>query len=745
MRSLRLAGLTLRGLFADTPIKRAAVTAIVLVPLLYGALYLWAFWDPYGKLDRLPIALVNLDRPATVDGETVSAGADLVDELVDGNDVDWNLVAPQDAERGLRERRYYLSLTIPADFSASLASAKSDNPRRAELRVVAQESTNMLAAQIMSRVFAEVRAGAAASASKRYIDKMFIGFGDTHDGLIDASLGARDLRDGVEQARDGARELATGADSAHVGASRLAGGLTKLADGATKAASGSADLADGARTLAGGLAEANGGAAEVADGASQVATGSSQLTAALSSLAGGSSEIATAAETAKDGAARLSAGIDEASAGIGEAASRVGELHAGAEGVAAALRAYVAAHPEAASDPSFAEALGHATAVADGCQALAEGLEAAATGTVGLGQGARQLADGTSRLAGGTRELSAGIVLAENGSTRLSAATRALQAGTGKLATGVSAAEEGATGLAAGSSRLAAGTGGIASASVAAATGAAALADGNARLGTGARSLATGLHPAVDGAEELRSRLASASEDVPDYDAAKRSANAEMMSDPVSLSTAKRGEVPTYGTGFTPYFVPLALWVGALLVFFILKPLPDRAIASGANPLVCAVASYLPGAALGIAQAIILLAVVQLGLGLRPVNPLATYAFAVVTSLVFVAILQALNGAFGAVGKLISIVMLMLQLTSAGGTFPTQLIPSFFQAIHPFLPMSYVVAGLRQTISGGDLAVAAQSAASLIVFWLLALGVTTLSAWRRRTFTMERLHPSLAL
>ena len=68
------------------------MVAILLVPLLYGALYLWAFWDPYGKLDQMPVALVNLDRAVTVDGETLHAGADLADKLVDGHDVGWHLV-----------------------------------------------------------------------------------------------------------------------------------------------------------------------------------------------------------------------------------------------------------------------------------------------------------------------------------------------------------------------------------------------------------------------------------------------------------------------------------------------------------------------------------------------------------------------------------------------------------------------------------------------------------------------------
>ena len=83
--------------------------------------------------------------------------------------------------------------------------------------------------------------------------------------------------------------------------------------------------------------------------------------------------------------------------------------------------------------------------------------------------------------------------------------------------------------------------------------------------------------------------------------------------------------------------------------------------------------------------------------------------------------------------------------TSAGGTFPTQMIPSFFQAINPFLPMSYVVVGLRQTVSGGDMTTALQCALAIAAFRLGAFAITVLAARRKQTFTMEALHPSLSL
>lgn len=603
----------------------------------------------------------------------------------------------------------------------------------------------MLASQIMSRVFAEVRAGAAESASKRYIDKMFVGFSDAHGGLTEAALGARDLRDGLATARDGARKLASGTSTANNGGRALADGLGTLAGGASAAATGATSVATGTAALASGLGAAQSGATSVAGGLSQLASGTAHLSGALELLDSGSSTLATSAAALSAGSAQLSAGVADALGEVDDAASGASRVASGAAGVAQALHAYLAEHPEAAEDPRLAAAVSGADALKSGSAQLADGLASAAASAPALAAGARGVAAGASQLSAGAHTLSCGVAQAHAATVRLVCGASALATGASELATGVASAQMGAGTLAAGTARLAVGTRALASGSRDAASGADELAAGIGRIEEGAHTLSSGLRPAVSGAEDLRSGLTSGAAEVPDYNPAQRTANAEMMGNPVELSTTRSGEVPTYGTGFTPYFVPLALWVGALLTYFLIKPLPNRATASGANPLVTAMASYLPGAALGIAQAVILLAVVQFGLGLKPVNVLATYAFAVLTALVFIAILQMLNGAFGAVGKLISIVVLMLQLTSAGGTFPTQMIPSFFQALNPFLPMSYVVSGLRQTISGADMTAASHNAAALLTFGMIALAITTFAAWRKQTFTMERLHPSLSL
>ena len=158
MRSLNLAGIELRRLTGER-MARAALAVIALVPLLYGVLYLWAFWDPYTLLDKLPVALVNADKAVTVDGTRISAGDDLTDKLLERGTLGWHEVSLHDAEKGLADGRYYMALEIPEGFSANLGTANSAHPVRARLRVVDHESANMLATQIGGRVFTEQLSG----------------------------------------------------------------------------------------------------------------------------------------------------------------------------------------------------------------------------------------------------------------------------------------------------------------------------------------------------------------------------------------------------------------------------------------------------------------------------------------------------------------------------------------------------------------------------------------------------------
>ena len=745
MRSLNLAGIELRRLTGER-MARAALAVIALVPLLYGVLYLWAFWDPYTLLDKLPVALVNADKAVTVDGTRISAGDDLTDKLLERGTLGWHEVSLHDAEKGLADGRYYMALEIPEGFSANLGTANSAHPVRARLRVVDHESANMLATQIGGRVFTEVRAAAAASASRSYLDKIFVGFGDARGGLVDAAAGADDLASGLAEARDGSAALAAGERTAAAGASALAGGLAKLDDGAQAADGGARKVASGTESLSVGLGSARQGAAQVAAGADELAGGAGALAAGSEQLAAGGDTLAASAEKLASGASALEGGVNAAIARIGTAVDGSAQVRDGAAGVDGLLRAYVEAHPEAASDPVLAQALGTAAAVKAGSAQLAVGLADAKAKAPELSSGSAQVAGGAGALEAGARKLADGLAASSAGAQQLAGGAGALVAGSGRLAAGVSATARGSRKLAAGASTLSGGTRKLAAGTGDAASGASALAGGLARLDDGARTLASGLAPAASGSRELADGLTVGAAALPSFSAGERDANAEMMSDPVALETTRMNPVPNYGTGFAPYFIPLALWVGALMAYFIVRPLPERALAHGASARTAAFAGFWPAAGIGVVQAVVLIAVLQLGLGLDPVSPLALYSFAIVSALSFVAVLQFLSAALGsAIGKIASIVLLMLQLTSSAGTFPIETVPGFFQAINPLLPMTYVVSGLRQAISGGDLRALALNAAVLAGFGAAALLGTVLTACRRRVWTMERLRPVFEL
>lgn len=744
MRSFELVREEVARLFRK-PIMIIAVAVMTVIPLLYGALYLWAFWDPYGALDRIPIALVNLDRAAQADGEPITAGSDLVEQLLEKRVFDWRVVSAEEADRGVREGTYYGSLIIPRDFSSALAKADSDSPSRARLRVVLHESRNMIAAQIEGKVFGEVRKAASTSASKGYFDSVFLGFDEIREGLDDAAEGSEELADGLESAADGSRVLAAGAHQARDGGAELAEGMGKLGAGASTLASGTANAADGARALAAGAATLSGGASSLSSGASRLATGATALAGGLGELERGTTSLSVSAAALADGVGEVDAGITDIGTGLQTASAGAGELRIGASGVTQLLVAIAAKYPDVAADPLLQNATATAAAVASGTATLAESLNGAGAHLTVLASGAHQAAAGSRLLASGAASVSSATAQAHTGAAELALGATQLASGGAEVDAGTARLAAGASEAATGFARLADGSDTLAGKVSEAASGATALAEGLDDLRDGTADLADGLDDARKGSGELAEGVASGADDVPHYTETGRAARAEMMSDPVALDEAKLGKVSTYGTGFAPYFIPLALWVGMLIVFMLLAAVPETAARSGASSPVVAMTGMWPAIIIGLGQSVLLYAVLHFGLGLAPANPLATFGIIVLTAVVYAAIMQWLSAAFGPVGKLMGMVVLMLQLTSAAGTFPLETLPGFFRTISPFMPMTHAVAALRESVSGADAVVMAHEAWILALFGVAAFAGTAFSVRDVGSWSSKRLKPTIEL
>ncbi|WP_449385069.1 YhgE/Pip family protein [Cellulomonas soli] len=721
MLSLTSTGTELRR-FRRGTLPRLAVAAMVLVPLLYGALYLWAFWDPTGNMDRLPVALVNADEGATLGGETLHAGDDVTARLVESGDLQWVETDAQDAADGVADGTYYFALTVPANFSSDIASAGSDAPTAASLLVTYNDANSFLASTLGRTAMAQVQTAVRSTVGEQAVDKVLVGLGSARDGFAQASDGALTLSAASGTLSDGAHQVADGAVTAADGAAQLADGSTTLADGTDALASGAGQLATGASTLSSGAAKASTGAATLATGAGQLAT-------ATAGAATKSGDLAA-------GAAQVNAGVQELAASVKTTAAQSQALNSYLMTLTGSLTT-IAKSNQDAGDLATAGGISSAltqfqTSVAGLGLPTADAQKASLAKLTTLTGGAQQVADGSAALRDGLGTLS-------SKTAELSAGAAALSTGTSQVATGASQLAGASAALSSGATRLQNGTHTLAD-------GASQLAEGTGTLADGAAQVADGTDQVGDGAQTLADALADGAAQIPDDSQALRTDRAEVISAPVTVADEDMAKAEGFGEGFAPFFIPLALFVGALITWLLLRPLPTRALATPINGLRTAFSGYLPALALGVAQVAVMLGVIHYGVGLQMHTTLGTIGFTLLVAATFLAVQQALMALLGpAAGKVAVLALLMLQLASSGGTYPVETTPAFFRVVHPLLPMTYAVTGLRQVITGGIDARLWVSVAVLAAFLVGSLALTAWRAGRLRTWSMARLHPALEI
>ena len=648
-------------------LPRIALVTIILMPLLYGAMYLWAFWNPFGAVDRMPVALVNEDRGAVADGKPVRAGDQVARSLLDSGQLQLHEVSAQDAADGLAGGRYYFTITIPSGFSSAVTSPSGSDPTQASLRFEFNGANNYLATIIGQNAAREVLNQVNAGISEQSVTTVLTGLTDAGTGLIAAANGADRLNSGLVTADSGAHQLADGSAA--------------LADGLATASDGAAQLADGTRKLGSGIQTAIDPIIDVLGRFDGLDINPDEVGGAAEHLSASVRSTADRLAALNVDQARAAGIVDQAVATLSSSADpvmrEVGGFLAGAQGL---LRAQ-------GIDPTTDEGL---IRLRDGASRLEN-----------------ELADPTSKLR---------TFLADAVDGTLRQDVLALRSGVVQLETG---AQQLSTGLVA-------------------------LSDGGRQLASGAQRLADGTGELRDGSGELADKLREGSTQVPSWTSQQRSEVAKAVSSPVTLDLVNNNPAPTFGTGFAPFFLPLALFIGALIIWMLLTPLQPRPIINGLGAFRVVLASYWPALALAVCQVIVMYTVAHWGVGLKAHYPLATVAFLILIVATFLGIIQAFNAVFGvAVGRVATLAFLMLQLISAGGIYPVETTAKPFQLFHPADPMTYAVNGLRQLINGGideRLPIAIAVLAGVLA---LCLTASSWAARRNRQYTIERLHPPI--
>ena len=620
---------------------------------------------------------------------------------------------------------------------------------------------------------------------------------DGSEQLVDGSSrlieGQNKLADGSSQLADGAGTLNQGAGKVNDGAIKLADGSSTLANGASDAHNGASQLADGSAALANGTGSLKKGANDLAQGAQQVADGTHslknaldqdgvrQLPGTLTAMCQNLNSIDTSApsgdfgtdlsntvvsKVAEDTRQKLAPLVESGSISQETADAIVANINseqtksAVASANDQALKNHLAQHGQAGSDVlAKLQTLKNDNCVATGESAAAQKLSTLIDGVDKLDSGATAVAQGAGTLRDGITKLDSGAATLADGSAKLAD-------GTGKVADGASTLNNGAAQLAGGTGELKNGTGNLHNGAQQLADGEKEAVDGQNKLHEGATTLQDGSSQLADGAGKLNSStgqiadgtgqlkdgtgqlstgLQNGTRQIPNLNEEQQKDVASVMSSPVELEHSSLANGRNYGEGMGPFFMCLALWIGGLMLVQTLRPLNNRALASKAPTARIILGSWLPFGLIGIAQAVLMFAAVKFGLGFQMAHPWLAFLFLCFVATIFTLFIHGVVVFFGSPGKLIALIIMILQLITAGGTMPYETLPHAMRWMHDFFPMGYAVTGMRRLSYGIN-----ESSLMPIMMYLLLWGAVGLvlgylGTRRDRIWSLKKLIPEITV
>ncbi|HEQ3153141.1 TPA: YhgE/Pip family protein [Streptococcus pyogenes] len=728
---------------------------VALVPALYNLSFLGSMWDPYGRVNDLPIAVVNHDKPAKRADKSLTIGNDMVDKMSKSKDLEYHFVSAKQAQEGLKEGDYYMVITLPEDLSQRAATLLNPEPQKLTIRYQTSKGHGMVAAKMGETAMAKLKESVSQNITKTYTSAVFSSMTDLQSGLKEASAGSQALASGAKTAQAGSQTLSTNlaaltgaSQQFQQGTGRLTSGLTTYTDGVNQ-------VKNGLGTLSTDIPNYLNGVSRLSQGASQLNQGLSQLTQATTL----SDEKAKGIQSLIVGLPVLNQGIQQLNTELStlqppnlnadELGNSLGAIAQAAKQVIAeetaaqneelsALQAtsvYQSLTAEQQGELAAALSQSDKSQTVSAAQTILSSVQTLSTSLQSLSQEDQskqleQLKEAVAQIANQSNqalpgassaltELSTGLAKVNGslnqqvlpGSNQLITGLAQLNRYNTAIGSGVIKLSEGANALSSKSGELLDGSHQLSE-------GATKLADGSSQLSQGGHQLTSGLTELSTGLSTLNGSLAKASQQLSLVSVTDK--NAKAVAKPLVLNEKDKDGVKTNGIGMAPYMIAVSLMVVALSTNVIFaNSLSGRPVKDKWD---WAKQKFVINGFISTMGSIVLYLAIQL-LGFEARYGMETLGFIMLSGWTFMALVTALVGWDDRYGSFASLVMLLLQVGSSGGSYPIELSGAFFQKLHPFLPMTYVVSGLRQTISlSGHIGVEVKVLTGfLLAFMVLAL------------------------
>lgn len=636
---------------------------VLLIPIIYSFFYLKSYWNPYGTLSDMKIAVVNLDKGK----DDKNQGSEFVQNLKDSATFNICEVSKDDANNGMEKGEYYATIEIPENFTSCLESGATIDKQVAQITYRPNQATNYLATQIINSAVKTIELNLQSKVDREIIANLSDKLNDVPDSLQTISDGAgsildgsQSLNDGIKQLNDGTNQLSSsykefdnGVEAAYTGSQSLENGLAQVSSGIDT-------LKNGGQTLDNVISQIN-------DGVDQL---SEQSNSGIASLASGVNDLNT-------GAANLNTKLPEY-------VEKVEYLNSNVKPLLQALSAYsgnttdpklqylavsasqiLAQDPEKGNLDGFQQLTIGGQALTTGANDLYAGTQKLVAGTQDLGKlttGVQNLKSALTQVKQGTISLNQGIVTLSNGTVQLTAGSSTLTNGLATLNSSSKAIDNALTTL----------NNGIASAY-----------DGSNKLVEGVQTFKTSIDEGLVNTKEQLKSLNG----IEDFGAK-----------PVEFKTEAYGEVNSYGIAFTPLFLCIGLWVGALMSYVVLYYDQKHRFNIFDHDYKNKILQNIAYIGIGALQGLIVAILLKLGLGFEIQNYVLYYTSSILVGITFVSIIQFLIRNFGDVGKFLALVILVLQLAASGGTFPIETIDKGFQGLTSYLPMTYSIKLFREIL-----------------------------------------------
>lgn len=627
-----------------------SMAVISFIPILYSGFFLGSIWDPYGQTKNLPVAFVNEDKGASLNGKSLNVGESVEKKLKDNHDLGWEFVSKQQADEGVNSGHFYAVVTIPSDFSQKAASITESEPQQAVINFTTTPAKNYIGSLVSNQAAAKVKSSVSEQITQAYAKGILENLDKLGIGLDTAANGASTLHDGLGRLQSGTQTYVGGVKQLAVNQQSLAGGLAQLSDGSRKLQAGLGQLSNNLPTES--------QLSQLSDGMKQLQSGINQLNASVSNP---SPALVAQQNKVKTDAQTLAQTMQASAPDLLAAGGTLQTL--GTQAAASGSNSTTISLPQISNiSRAFTKTqtiIAQTTTLLGDLQVLTQQLSAQQT----------QLQAGVSALNNGVNQLTPNAITAFNGYNSVRFANNQLLAGSASLTNGLSEAKSGSQKLANGASLLESRSG--------------ALIDGTSQLASGADTLANKL---ADASNRIKIQPTGAT-------------TQQQIANPVKSEVTEKGNVPNYGYALSPYVLSLSLFVGAIVlnvIYPIRKTFSEQESAIRwwlSKASVAGVAAFM--------QATILMLVMVFFLGLAPEHPAHFIGAIYLTSFAYMSIVSLLVIVLDNPGRFLAMVLLVLQLGSSEGTFPIQTANGFFQAINPLVPMTYSIRALRQAISGG--------------------------------------------